>query len=907
MSDVHALVGAYAVDAVDDVERAAFERHLAECQTCRLELASLREAAVLLATTEQVEPPARLREQVLSGIGSIRPLPPQVAPEESSEVTPARRRFRPVALVAAAAAVIALGSGVVVWDQLTDDTSQAPTVSAADRVLAADDAEEYTQTLDGVEVTVVRSPSLNQAVLTTEAMPTPPEGKVYELWLAHKGKGMVPAGLMGGGAQQVLFEGDPASAVGAGITLEPEGGSEEPDHRPDDELHLREGLMTTPRRVAVVGSGVAGLVAAHVAAKTAEVTLYEADDRVGGHADTHQVATPDGPLAIDTGFIVHNGRTYPTLLRLFAELGVATQESEMSLSVSDDETGLEWAGALGPRGLFPSAANLREPGYLRMLTEIPRFHRRARRLLAESGDDDRTLREFLREGRFSAYFERHFMEPVVAAVWSCDADVALDYPARYLFTFLQHHGMLSVFGSPTWRTVTGGSRAYVDRVVAGLHDVRTGTKVTSVLETAGGVEVTDGNGTTTTYDACVVATHPDQALAMLVDPTPAQRALLGDLPYSGNSALLHTDTSLLPRAGGARASWNFRRVAGRPQGVTVTYDLTRLQRLPTDVHYLVTLGGEDLVDPATVIARREYAHPLYTRTSVAARSQLPEISGDRLAFAGAYHGWGFHEDGARSGLVAAERIGLRWEPSAAIRAPRTGPYDTTIGHTRRGPFRRSFTHRSHTWLVDLDDLPDHGVVASFEARDHLGDPDRSLRDNVASFLARHGVDLDGPDSGADTRGRVLMAAMPRAFGYCFNPISVFWCLGPDGAQRAVVVEVHNTYGDRHAYLVHPDERGRALTDKQMYVSPFHGTDGHYELVVPFPDDRLEVSVTLHTADGAPFSAWLHGEASDTAPLRTAPAALRTSLLIRLHGIALWLRRLPVRPRPPHHQEGVSPR
>jgi predicted NAD/FAD-binding protein/DUF1365 family protein len=655
--------------------------------------------------------------------------------------------------------------------------------------------------------------------------------------------------------------------------------------------------MASPRRVAVVGSGVAGLVAAHVAARSAHVTLYEADDRLGGHADTHRVVEGEHELAIDTGFIVHNERTYPTLLRLFAELGVQTQESEMSLSVSDDETGVEWAGALGRRGLFPTSAHLRRPAYLRMLGEIPRFHRRARRLLAGPDGDVRTLRQFLREGRFSAYFERHFMEPLVAAVWSCDPAVALDYPARYLFTFLDHHGMLRVFGSPTWRTVTGGSHDYVQRLAAGLGEVRTGTKVTSVLETGDGVEVTDGNGTTTAYDACVVATHPDQALALLAEPTSMQRQVLGDLPYSENSALLHTDTSLLPQAPGARAAWNFRRVADREGEVTVTYDLTRLQRLPTDTHYLVTLGGDDLVDPSTVIARREYAHPLYTPTSVAARALLPEISSDRLAFAGAYHGWGFHEDGARSGLAAAERLGLTWTGPVSG-GTRLGPYAATIGHSRHRPFRRRFTHRSHTWLVDLDDLPDHGLLARFEARDHLGDPDLTLRENVDAFLARHDVDLAG--------GRVLMAAMPRAFGYCFNPISVFWCLGPDGGQRAVVVEVHNTYGDRHAYLVHPDEQGRARTDKQLYVSPFHGTDGHYELVVPFPRPRIEVSVTLHTDDGARFSAWLHGEPADVSPLRTAPAALRTSLLIRAHGLWLWARRLPVRPRPDHHQEGVSP-
>ena len=234
-------------------------------------------------------------------------------------------------------------------------------------------------------------------------------------------------------------------------------------------------------------------------------------------------------------------------------------------------------------------------------------------------------------------------------------------------------------------------------------------------------------------------------------------------------------------------------------------------------------------------------------------------------------------------------------------------YATTITHTRRKPWRRTFTHRSRTWLVDVDDLPDHGPFAvvrgSFEARDHLGDPDRTIRENVDAFLADHGVDLTG--------GRVLMAAMPRALGYCFNPISVFWCFGPGGDQRAVVVEVHNTYGDRHAYLVHPDAQGRARTDKQMYVSPFHGTGGHYELAVPVPGERLDVMVTLVTDDDvdgdARFSASLRGEATTEHGWRAAPAALRSSLLIRAHGVWLWLRRLPVRPRPAHHQEGVSPR
>jgi uncharacterized protein len=616
-------------------------------------------------------------------------------------------------------------------------------------------------------------------------------------------------------------------------------------------------------------------------------------------------------LAIDTGFIVHNRRTYPVLMRLFDELGVATQPSEMSMSVRDEVVGLEYAGALGARGLFPSWRNLARPGFLRMLPEVPRFHRRARALL-DAGDaapDDQTLRAFLADGHFTAYFCRHFMEPLVAAVWSCDPEVALDYPARYLFEFLAHHGMLSITGSPEWRTVVGGSREYVAKVAARLSDVRLGTKVTSVLETPTGVEVTDGNGRVTSYDAVVIATHPDQALAMLETPTHAQREALVALPYSENPAILHTDESLLPREHHARASWNFLRPRVARGGVTVTYDLTRLQRLPTSTRYLVTLGAGDgveggsasLVDPATVIARMEYAHPLYTPASVAAQRRLPEANTERIAFAGAYHGWGFHEDGARSGAAAAAHLGLAWPEqrsglTSGPRIPETGMFDTRIRHVRRRPFKRSFDNRAHTWLVDLDDLPDHGALGRFEGRDHLGSPARSIRANVDAFLADRGIDLTG--------GRVLMAANARAFGYCFNPISVFWCFDRDDAPAGVIVEVHNTYGDRHAYLVQPDEHGRARVDKELYVSPFHGTDGWYDISVPVPGDDLLVAVSLHTDDGATFSVTQTGRRTTTNVLRAAPQAIRGALQIRSEGIWLWVRRLPIQPRPDHHQKGV---
>ncbi|MFE2469085.1 NAD(P)/FAD-dependent oxidoreductase [Streptomyces mirabilis] len=417
------------------------------------------------------------------------------------------------------------------------------------------------------------------------------------------------------------------------------------------------------RRTAVIGSGVAGLTAAHILARAHHVTLYEADDRLGGHAHTHDLSAPDGRThRVDSGFIVHNRRTYPNLLRLFDELEVTTQESEMSMSVRCEGCGLEYAGARGVRGLLAQPRNSLRAAYLRMLAEVPRFHRAARRLLATGVDDTLTLGAFLDRAGFSSYFRAHFMMPVVSAVWSCDAETALEYPAAYLFRFLHHHGMLSVSGSPVWRTVTGGSGTYVDRIAAGLHEVRTGTPVRSVLRHADGVDVIADDGTTAPYDHVVVATHPDQALRLLGDATADEKEVLGAFRYSRNATLLHTDTSLLPQAGGARASWNYlmpdcRAGADR---VRVSYDMNRLQRLAAEETYVVTLGGQDRVDPARVLARMTYEHPIYTSESVAAQRRLPELNTAITAFAGAYHGWGFHEDGCRSGVEAAAALGVRW-------------------------------------------------------------------------------------------------------------------------------------------------------------------------------------------------------------------------------------------------------
>ncbi|TDU74136.1 FAD-dependent oxidoreductase [Streptomyces sp. KS 21] len=436
------------------------------------------------------------------------------------------------------------------------------------------------------------------------------------------------------------------------------------------------------RNVAVIGGGVAGLTAAYVLQKACDVTLYEADPRLGGHAHTHELPAPGGgTVGVDSGFIVHNARTYPLLLRLFRELGVATQDSEMSMSVRCDGCGLEYAGARGPLGLFTGRAALRAR-YLRMLAEVPLFHRRARRLLDADGPvaggpgggscagdgsaggrpERYTLRAFLADGGFSPYFVSHFIAPLVSAVWSCPAHTALEYPAAYLFRFLDHHGLLSVTGSPRWRTVTGGSAAYVDKVAKEISNVRTASPVVRVDRIPSGVLVGSDDGITDAYDAVVIATHPDQALRLLADPTRDEQRVLGAFRYEVNPTVLHTDTALLPRSPRARASWNYHLADCRPgaEGVQVSYDMTRLQRLPGDTGYVVTLNAGGRIDPEHVLARMEYAHPVYTPESVAAQRSLPRLNTSVTAFAGAYHGWGFHEDGCRSGVRAAAALGVRW-------------------------------------------------------------------------------------------------------------------------------------------------------------------------------------------------------------------------------------------------------
>ncbi len=433
-------------------------------------------------------------------------------------------------------------------------------------------------------------------------------------------------------------------------------------------------MSTTPIRTAssggqrataaVVGGGVAGLTAAYVLAAEYDVTLYESDDRLGGHAHTHDVADQSGSvLAVDTGFIVHNDRTYPQLRRLFGELGVQTRPTEMSMSITDETTGLEFAGGRGARGVFAQHRRALDPRFLSVLAQVKRFQTRATAFLAGTDDSDQTTYgEFLAKHRFSDSFLRLYAVPVVSCVWSLGPAAALDYPARYLFRFLAHHGMLALTDSPQWYTVVGGSRTYVKAIADRVPHVRIGRAVANVLRDDSGVAVQDSSRAWLRYDAIVIATHADQALELLADASPSEKEILGAFRYSRSETILHTDSRLLPTAPQARASWNYLTpsTAGGDHAPVVTYWMNRLQGLDSAEQYLVTLNARERIDPLRVIATMNYEHPIYDLATLQAQARLASISTPRTVFAGAYHGWGFHEDGCRSGVEAARALGVSW-------------------------------------------------------------------------------------------------------------------------------------------------------------------------------------------------------------------------------------------------------
>lgn len=423
-------------------------------------------------------------------------------------------------------------------------------------------------------------------------------------------------------------------------------------------------------RIAIIGSGVAGLTCAHRLSVEHDIQLFEADHRAGGHTHTRDVELGGQRYAVDSGFIVCNDRTYPNFLGLLDELGVATRPTAMSFSVTARDRDFEFHGdSLG--GLFAQRRNIVDPRFLRMVGEYVRFNRVARRFLA-SGDETTSLRDLLRDERFSPWFVERLIVPQASAVWSADPEALWRFPAVFLFRFFANHGMLSLRDRPQWLTVEGGSRSYVDAIVRPLGDrVRLGAPVVGVRRHPDHVEVRVAGGEPERFDHVVLAGHSDQSLAVLEDPTTAERDVLGAIPYQQNQATLHTDRSLLPRRRRAWSSWNAHLLDEPKDRPTVTYDMHRLQGLAENAdgdRLLVTLNLDEQIAPERVIERMTYAHPVFTAEGLVAQRRWAEISGPtasaeggpaagRTHYCGAYWRWGFHEDGVWSGLRVADDLG----------------------------------------------------------------------------------------------------------------------------------------------------------------------------------------------------------------------------------------------------------
>jgi predicted NAD/FAD-binding protein len=411
-------------------------------------------------------------------------------------------------------------------------------------------------------------------------------------------------------------------------------------------------------RVAVVGTGIAGLGAAYLLSRRHEVEVFEQADYVGGHTNTIPTPLPDGRvLALDTGFIVHNRENYPNLIRLFDELGVRTQESEMSFSVSCARCGLEYSGARP----WTQWQNLRSPAFLALLGEIVRFMRTAERAAARH--EGETLAQFAARSRYSRRFRDHFLVPLAASIWSTSPAETLDFPASYAIRFFANHGMLR-FRRFRWRTVTGGSQTYVGAILERLAGpVHTGDGVRAVRRDEAGVTVTTHAGGGGRFDQVVVATHPDQALAMLEDPSADEQRILGAFTYTTNETILHSDVRVLPRQESARGAWNYRTEDCRDPAptLTLTYDLNRLQRLGEERHYLVTLNRGSEIAEDRIIRRLTYAHPRYTVAALRMQRELGAIAGARRTwYCGAWQGYGFHEDGFASAVRVARGLGVDW-------------------------------------------------------------------------------------------------------------------------------------------------------------------------------------------------------------------------------------------------------
>ena len=415
------------------------------------------------------------------------------------------------------------------------------------------------------------------------------------------------------------------------------------------------------KNIAVIGAGISGLAAAYLLSRRHRVQLFEKEARLGGHTNTVLVEGPNGTVPLDTGFLVHNDRTYPNLVRLFGELGVATRDSDMSFAVSCRRTGLEYSSR-GANGFFAQRRNLLKPSHLFLLREIVRFNREAPALLEAPDADRQTLGDFLESRHFGETFTHRYLFPMASAIWSASLDAIRSFPALTLIRFFDNHGLLSLHEQPTWKVVAGGSHTYIPTLTAPLSDgIHERAEIQDVRRRDRHVTIAFRDRPSMVFDEVVFASHGDQVLPLLADPSDREREVLSNFTTTTNVAWLHTDRSVLPVRPRARASWNYLLAADADAAPMVTYDLNRLQGLTTPEQYCVTLNPDGQIDERRVLRRFVYRHPLYTRAAISAQQRWHEISGvNRTHYCGAYWFHGFHEDGLNSALRVAGALGVEW-------------------------------------------------------------------------------------------------------------------------------------------------------------------------------------------------------------------------------------------------------
>ncbi len=415
------------------------------------------------------------------------------------------------------------------------------------------------------------------------------------------------------------------------------------------------------KRVAVIGAGIAGMAAANLLSRRHRVWLFEQDSRLGGHTHTMRVPTDAGDVALDTGFLVYNESTYPGLVRLFQELGVATQPSDMSFSVTCPSSGFAYSSR-GVSGYFAQPRNIVRLDHYRLLRDIVRFNREAPKVLARPGAESWTLDAFVRDENYSDVFTQRYLVPMTAAIWSASAETIGGFPMPMLVRFMQNHGMLSLNSPLRWRVVKGGSDSYIAPLLAPLAErIQLNAPVRSLRRDAGEVVVTFDERRQMVFDEVVLACHGDQVLPLLADPSDAEREVFGSFTTTRNDTVLHTDARVLPPSPRARASWNYRLDGGPDQPPSVTYHLNRLQGIASRTSYCVTLNPRAPLDESKVLRRFEYRHPQFTRAAVAAQARWAQVSGvNRTHYCGAYWRYGFHEDGVVSAQRVAGDLGVAW-------------------------------------------------------------------------------------------------------------------------------------------------------------------------------------------------------------------------------------------------------